>query len=591
MALVAPPRYQPETTRAPEVPEMLFPEARRRRRRRWMVGIAVVVLCASGVGVGFAVSSSGSGGGTGRGAYPGSPDPARAKLSAAAASGAVLAGGRWTMLVPPHPGVETMWDLAAWTGKFVIAWGSANPCCATASGKPTEGSSEHGAAFDPVTHSWRSMPPAPVDVTIESTIWTGRQVLVWGSASTAARRANRNTLLEFDPTTWRWKRLATPPIALRSAAEVLWSGTRLIVIGGQANSITALLNGATYDPRANRWKALPTVPHVAAGASEKEVPVSLTAAWAANTLYVWVTRQVSQACGANCGEISARVQPLRWIPGASLWHPGPTPPKGTSVYDATAVSMGRSIALLDGSSCLPGMSCPSGVSGTPALLDVTTDKWSSIAMSGVLDIAQSFVWTGRNLVAVSPYLTSDGHLVGGYAAAFDAASDSWANLPDLPVPTAPPSGPVLSGTVWAGSELIDSGLVLKPGHISSTTGPSAASTVPTCPPITFPELVGGTFCGPPPGPGNGSGPDGSCLGTETAPPCGPGVVAGRYYAYTLISNCTNDYLDGRWWTNELPGGAGPLEVWMSVNATGTGAGWIGPNGAVGFRPSVATSCS
>jgi hypothetical protein len=133
--------------------------------------------------------------------------------------------------------------------------------------------------------------------------------------------------------------------------------------------------------------------------------------------------------------------------------------------------------------------------------------------------------------------------------------------------------------------------VLKPGHISSTTGPSAASTVPTCPPITFPEWVGGTFCGPPPGPGDGSGPDGSCLGTETAPPCGPGVVAGRYYAYTLIGNCTNDYDDGRWWTNELPGGTGPLEVWMSVNATGTGAGWIGPNGAVGFRPSVATSCS
>jgi len=495
------------------------------------------------------------------------------------------------MLSPPHPGDETRWDVTAWTGKYVIAWGSTHSCCATVFGETAEGSSEHGAAFDPLTHAWRPMPPAPVDVTVESTIWTGRQLLVWGSAPTVAPRTDRNTLLEFDPSTWGWKRLAAPPIALRSSAEVLWSGTMLVVVGGQARSNTALLNGATYDPRSNRWKVLPTVAHVAARAAEKEVPVGLTAAWAANTLYVWVTRQVSQACGANCGEISARVQSLRWTPGASRWDPGPTPPKGTSVYGATAVSMGRSIALFDGSSCLPAMLCASGLSGTPALLDVKTDKWSLIATSGVLENAASFVWTGRTLVAVSPYQTPDGYLVGGYAAAFDAVTDSWASLPDLPVPTAPPSGPVLTGTVWAGSELVDSGLVLEPGHISTTTGPSVASTAPTCPPITFPEWVGGTFCGPPPGPGNGSGPDGSCLGTETAPPCGSGMVAGRYYAYTLIGNCTNDYFDGRWWTNELPGGTGPREVWMSVNTTGTSGGWIGPDGAVGYQRSTVTSCS
>jgi hypothetical protein len=33
-----------------------------------------------------------------------------------------------------------------------------------------------------------------------------------------------------------------------------------------------------------------------------------------------------------------------------------------------------------------------------------------------------------------------------------------------------------------------SGLVLKPEHVSSTTGPSTASTIPTCPPITFPKI-------------------------------------------------------------------------------------------------------
>lgn len=61
--------------------------------------------------------------------------------------------------------------------------------------------------------------------------------------------------------------------------------------------------------------------------------------------------------------------------------------------------------------------------------------------------------------------------------------------------------------------------------------------------------------------------------------------------YTLLSACANDYIDGRWWTNELPGGSGSLDVWISVNADETGAGFIAPNGAVGFKPSTATSCS
>ena len=111
----------------------------------------------------------------------------------------------------------------------------------------------------------------------------------------------------------RW----APPIPSRTGAEVVWSGTRLIVIGGHGSSITALLNGATYDPRTNRWSALPAVPRVVVGAGSKAEPVGVTAAWSAGALYVWVTRQASRACGVNCGEISAKVQALRWSPGTS----------------------------------------------------------------------------------------------------------------------------------------------------------------------------------------------------------------------------------------------------------------------------------
>ena len=180
--------------------------------------------------------------------------------------------------------------------------------------------------------------------------------------------------------------------------------------------------------------------------------------------------------------------------------------------------------------------------------------------------------------------------MGGYAAAFDPTTGSWLDLPEVPVPNTAPSGPVLSGAVWAGSEFIDADLVLTPGRRTSSTKNDGQAQLPSCPPITFPDLVGGHFCGPAPGPGNGSGPHGSCVGTEAAAPCGAGMIAGRYYSYTLISNCTNDYIDGRWWTNELPGGSGAMDVWVSVASDASDAGLIGPTGAVGFAPSAATSC-
>ena len=336
----------------------------------------------------------------------------------------------------------------------------------------------------------------------------------------------------------------------------------------------------------------PALPKYVVAKGTSEEPAGVIAAWTLGRLSVWVTRQIVQVCGNGCSEVSARVQALEWRPSASAWQRTAAPPTRARIYGATAISTGRSIALIGGSACLPAMvSCASAGAGIPLSawsFNTKTDSWSPIPTDSVVGDPQSFAWTGRSIVAISPYLTPAGNVLGGYAAAFDPRTTSWATLPQLPVPAVPPTGPVLTGTVWTGTDLFASGFVLTPGHRSP---PLALSTEERCPAITFPAFVGGSFCGPPPGPGNGNGPAGSCTGNETAPPCGPGMVAGRNYAYTLIGTCANDYIDGRWWANELPGGSTPVDVWVSVNGVRDQAGWMGPNGAVGFRPTTATSCT
>jgi len=124
---------------------------------------------------------------------------------------------------------------------------------------------------------------------------------------------------------------------------------------------------------------------------------------------------------------------------------------------------------------------------------------------------------------------------------------------------------------------------------SSKPTPSAGggqAGPPACPPGAQPSWVG-TFCGPPPGPGNGTGPDGECTGSESSPPCGPGAIPGHYYAYTLPERCDGRAIfDGQLWVSELPPPqeGPPMQVWMALAPGGNGAGFIAPNGAVGFRP-------
>ena len=136
-----------------------------------------------------------------------------------------------------------------------------------------------------------------------------------------------------------------------------------------------------------------------------------------------------------------------------------------------------------------------------------------------------------------------------------------------------------------------------PQDLTTTTGQSssradASQPPPDAPPCpahqATPSTAGGRYCGPSPGPGNGSGPDGSCTGAETGPPCGHGVIPDRYYAFTMPGTCSGLVtFDGRRWVSELPppSPAPDVYVWIRLGAGGS-VRWISPSGAVSLTPYV-----
>jgi hypothetical protein len=110
-------------------------------------------------------------------------------------------------------------------------------------------------------------------------------------------------------------------------------------------------------------------------------------------------------------------------------------------------------------------------------------------------------------------------------------------------------------------------------------------SVPPCPPHQAQPSFNGSYCGPKPSAGNGFGSSGECTGRETAPPCGPGMIVGRYYLYTLPGQCDGRLiLNGRHWLSELPPPTRvpDIYVWVSIGTGGRAAGFISPNGSVGF---------
>lgn len=160
------------------------------------------------------------------------------------------------------------------------------------------------------------------------------------------------------------------------------------------------------------------------------------------------------------------------------------------------------------------------------------------------------------------------------------------------------------GDGWASGRLATGAptSIASQGHVNASSPAqsarsSAARAHPAprpapCPSgLTIPSVSTGSYCGPPPPEGNGLGPGGECTGKETIAPCGPGVVPGRYYAYTLPASCDGLIIfDGRKWLSELPHSSPSTSyqrVWMAMRGGPVAStGFISPYGVVGFIPYV-----
>ena len=76
------------------------------------------------------------------------------------------------------------------------------------------------AAFDPVVGTWRMLPPAPIGARTAFSVWTGRELVVWGSRERTARRIDGAA---YDPITNAWRPIPDGPTSITDGSAV-WTG-------------------------------------------------------------------------------------------------------------------------------------------------------------------------------------------------------------------------------------------------------------------------------------------------------------------------------------------------------------------------------
>ena len=144
--------------------------------------------------------------------------------------------------------VPRLFGAYTWTGRYLVGWGGSYY---------RGGPQADGSLYDNASGRWRRIPPGPLAARESAAmVWTGSRVLFWGGEANGRPFADGAAL---DPDSLTWTHLPAAPLSARTPAASAWTGAEFIVWGDRSRSRRAR-DGAAYDPVRRRWRRLPRAP-------------------------------------------------------------------------------------------------------------------------------------------------------------------------------------------------------------------------------------------------------------------------------------------------------------------------------------------
>ncbi|HLF43125.1 MAG TPA: hypothetical protein VJA46_06305 [Acidimicrobiia bacterium] len=162
--------------------------------------------------------------------------------------------GIWERL-EPAPIAGRRWHSTTWTGQELIVWGG---------GIPFGGAFGDGAAFDPASREWRELAPSPLRARVGHTaVWTGDEVIIWGGHGGGDSSHPDSWYFNgavYNPSTDSWRQIADSPLTGGPGYSAVWTGSEMIVMGGNDGYRSAAENGlseaAAYNPSTDSWRPI-----------------------------------------------------------------------------------------------------------------------------------------------------------------------------------------------------------------------------------------------------------------------------------------------------------------------------------------------
>ncbi|MFI5297436.1 MAG: hypothetical protein ACHREM_05005 [Polyangiales bacterium] len=276
------------------------------------------------------------------------------------------------------------------------------------------------------TWSAMSIVGAPAARRLPSAVWSGTEMIVWGGEDGPSTAFVLGDGARYNPTTDSWTSMSagTNSPSARAGHVAAWTGTEMLIWGGAGSSGLAY-DGALYNPKTDSWRRMSTV-----GAPSPRVLTNLgTHLWTGTQLVVWGG---SDSSGwPTTGAV--------YTPATDTW----------STIATTGAPAGREFfnAAWTGSKLLVyGGSRGTTYEPTSALYDPVANTWSALP-SGPEITFFSGEWTGTTYVAagVATHSAAGPFFDGSI---FDSATGAWSDLPSSFDRTS------VSTSVWTGKQVI-----------------------------------------------------------------------------------------------------------------------------------------
>jgi N-acetylneuraminic acid mutarotase len=289
------------------------------------------------------------------------------------------------------------------------------------------GSANTGGRYNPTTDSWTATADAPSARNLHTAVWTGTEMVVWGGETGGFFALNTGGI--YNPATDSWIATSTnnAPTA-RAFHTAVWTGSEMIVWGGLDIRVGGFNTGGRYNPGTDSWTATSTSNAPSARGFH-------TAVWTGSEMIVW-------GGGAYPSYFNTGG---RYNPGTDSWT-------ATSITNApsarnlhTAV-WSSSEMIVWGGSPDPNIYVNTGGRYNPG-----TDSWTATSTTNAPTGRDyhTAIWTGSEMIIWGG--TDGSNLFTSYTGGrYNPSTNSWTATST----TNAPSGRYDHRAVWTGSEII-----------------------------------------------------------------------------------------------------------------------------------------